>query len=332
MEQFCDPDSGKVLGFLPPDYTDQIKNESARLELRQWREARQATLLAKGVQPLRAAIGDLPTFISARKDFSNPVVTIGDPKELDQDGKKSITQAIEAFVPWKKGPFNLFGNEIDAEWRSDLKWERLRSHTNLNGKTVADIGCHNGYFMLRMLEENPAQIIGIEPVSKHWYGFQLFQRFVQDPRLYFELLGVEHMHLWEDHFDVVYCLGILYHHTDPIGLLRKINTSMKTGGELVIDCQGIPGDEDICLFPKGRYAKARGIWWLPTLNALKNWLTRSRFRNIQVIHAAPLDQEEQRSSAQAPIDSLGEFLDPNDSSRTIEGYPAPWRFYIKCLK
>ena len=28
------------------------------------------------------------------------------------------------------------------------------------------------------------------------------------------------------------------------------------------------------------------------------------------------------------IDSLQEFLDPEDPSLTVEGYPAPWRYYL----
>ena len=48
----------------------------------------------------------------------------------------------------------LFGVDIDTEWRSDWKWDRIEPHlgVSLEGKVVADIGCANGYFMFRMLE------------------------------------------------------------------------------------------------------------------------------------------------------------------------------------
>jgi len=35
--------------------------------------------------------------------------------------------------------------------------------------------------------------------------------------------------------------------------------------------------------------------------------------------------DEQRKTAWMESDSLAEFLDPNDLSKTIEGYPAPMR-------
>ncbi|MDX1522001.1 MAG: DUF1698 domain-containing protein, partial [Anaerolineae bacterium] len=121
---------------------------------------------------------------------------------------------------------------------------------------------------------------------------------------------------------------ILYHHTDPVGLLRKMHTALTPQGELVIDCQGIPGDEPVALTPRGRYARARGIWFLPTLSCLENWIHRAGFTNIRPVFAEPLSPAEQRRTAWADIDSLAEFLDPADPSLTIEGYPAPWRFYV----
>jgi len=38
-----------------------------------------------------------------------------------------IEKCIEALKPWKKGPLKLFGTDIDTEWRSDMKWERLQN-------------------------------------------------------------------------------------------------------------------------------------------------------------------------------------------------------------
>ena len=33
---------------------------------------------------------------------------------------------LQALGPWKKGPFNILGHAIDAEWQSQLKWQRLK--------------------------------------------------------------------------------------------------------------------------------------------------------------------------------------------------------------
>jgi tRNA (mo5U34)-methyltransferase len=42
--------------------------------------------------------------------------------------------------------------------------------------------------------------------------------------------------------------------------------------------------------------------------------------------------DEQRKTEWIGSQSLTEFLDPNDHSKTIEGYPAPKRAYIKAFK
>ncbi len=333
MEQLCDPNSGQVLGLTPKDYTQQISDQSAATELRSLRDTRYKALLAdKGLTDHRRALTNLPAFKSKKLIFDKPQVTIGDPNEVNGEDLATINNSLRTFIPWKKGPYNIFGTEIDSEWRSDIKWDRIKPFVNLKGKKVADIGCHNGYFMYRMAAQDPELVVGIEPMPLHWLNFQLLQRYAQVSSLNFELLGVEHMHLWPKFFDTIFCLGILYHHTDPISLLRKIHSAMKPGADLIIDCQGIAGDEPVALMPKGRYAQARGIWWHPTLPALKNWLHRTMFNSVEVIHAGPLVPEEQRQSDWAQIKSLSDFLDPEDPTKTIEGYPAPHRFYVKCRK
>ena len=107
-----------------------------------------------------------------------------------------------------------------------------------------------------------------------------------------------------------------------------MHRALRHRGEIVIDCQGIPGDMPIALTPSGRYAQARGIWFLPTQSCLENWMTRAGFIKIRCIFAEPLSPQEQRRTPWADIDSLSDFLNPDDPSRTIEGYPAPWRYYM----
>jgi tRNA (mo5U34)-methyltransferase len=75
-----------------------------------------------------------------------------------------------------------------------------------------------------------------------------------------------------------------------------------------------------------------GIWFLPTRVALTNWLKRANFRNMEFFYDEALSVEEQRGTEWAPIRSLSEALNTQDDSRTIEGYPAPRRFYLKAMK
>ncbi len=278
-----------------------------------------------------SSLEQAPAVSASKCDFNSDTITIGSRGDLDKAQNALLKAALAIFCPWKKGPFNIFGEYIDSEWQSQLKWNRLLPYIgSLENKIVADIGCHNGYYMYRMLPLKPRAVLGFEPVAKHWFNFHLIQKYTSRPELAFELFGVEHLDLFPETFDVIFCMGILYHHTDPISLLRKMRHALKKKGQIIIDCQGIPGDEEFALVPRGRYAGAKGIWFLPTLKCLINWIQRSGMQ-AQAVYSAPLLPEEQRATPWANIKSLKDFL-TEDQSRTIEGYPAPHRFYLIAKK
>ena len=323
----------EAIAFWPPDYLDEFGSLLNYVAILEVRGDRQPWIWSDRVQPYRAAVQSVYELKTEWFDASDAAIRVGKANELTPKQAEQWMAALKTFCPWKKGPFELFGIPIDAEWRSDLKWERILPHIQpLAQRKVADIGCHNGYFMFRMLHENPELVIGFEPVAKHFWNFQLIQNLIQQPNLYFELLGVEHIDLYPNVFDTIFCLGILYHHADPIGLLRKLREALAPGGELIIDCQGIPGEEAIALTPRKRYAQAKGIWFLPTQSCLETWIARAGFTDIHCFYAEPLSLAEQRRTPWADIDSLKEFLNPNDLTRTIEGYPAPWRYYVRASK
>jgi len=316
-----------------PDYLTALGPAVRQDEIRALRRERIARLAAPRFDALHAALAALPERRTEILELAHSAVTIGSPSELTASERRTLEAAACAFVPWKKGPFSLFGIEIDAEWRSDLKWARVEPVlAPLAGRVVADIGCNNGYFMYRLAAHAPALVVGFEPDLRHALAFDLLQRYARTPGLVFEPLGVEHMDLYAGVFDTVLCMGILYHHTDPVGLLRRIHRGMAAKGQLIVECQGIAGEDSVALVPEGRYGRARGIWFLPTRSCLANWLRRAGFIEIHCFYDAPLSSAEQRRTSWAPGDSLEEFLWPGDPTRTVEGYPAPRRIYFSAHK
>ncbi len=314
------------------DYLDQYQG-LLKGSIRALRTERQAKFADPRYQAMLNALSSLPEIKISKFSADADTVSIGAAKDLNVETKTLITQAIEAFIPWRKGPFDIFGEVINAEWRSELKWKRVLPHLlPLKGRKVCDIGCNNGYFMYRMLPLMPELVVGLEPESRHVLNFNFLQKYARAEPLYFEPLGIEHLDLYPGFFDTVFCMGILYHHTDPIGLLKKIFGAMAKGGQLIVECQGIPGEEPVALMPENRYAKARGFWWLPTRTCLEHWMQRSGFTKVKCFEDLALTGEEQRRSSHAPIDSLDNFLDKDDPSKTVEGYPAPRRFYLSAIR
>ena len=317
---------------MSQNYLKKFERQLEYDAIQQVRTARKRWLDYPSKFSFKEAVSQISAFQSRFVELDG-TIRIGQAEELSSEQHEKLQRVLETFIPWRKGPFEIFGTFIDAEWKSDLKWKRvLPVLDSLQGKKVADIGCNNGYYMFRMASHHPQLVIGFDPTVRHWYTFQFLQRFARIPGLHFELLGVEHMHFFSSFFDVVFCMGILYHHSNPIGILRRIWKGMKPGGQLIVESSGMPGKESIALFPEKRYGKVPGTWFVPTQSCLLNWLRRSGFRDVVPFFVNKLTLEEQRQTKWAPFESLQDFLDPGDPSLTVEGYPAPWRFYFHARK
>jgi tRNA (mo5U34)-methyltransferase len=61
-------------------------------------------------------------------------------------------------------------------------------------------------------------------------------------------------------------------------------------------------------------------------------LDRAGFDEFEVLAITTTTSEEQRKTEWSFDQSLEDFLDPNDKTKTVEGYPAPKRVYIKARK
>ncbi|NVJ52603.1 MAG: tRNA 5-methoxyuridine(34)/uridine 5-oxyacetic acid(34) synthase CmoB [Campylobacteraceae bacterium] len=257
--------------------------------------------------------------------------TIGKREDLTDSEFALIEETAKKLIPWRKGPFNLFGLEIDSEWQSNIKYNLIRPHFNLKDKIVADIGCNNGYYMFRMLEDKPKRLIGFDPAPLTLHQFEFINHFVKSDIVY-EMLGVEHLEYYNHKFDFIFMLGVLYHRPDPVGTLKSLARGLNSKGEILIDTFMIDGEEEICLTPNKRYSKIPNIYFIPTIPALRNWLSRAGFEDIEVIATTTTTSEEQRKTKWSFDQSLEDFLDPQDPSRTVEGYPAPKRVYMKARK
>ena len=260
------------------------------------------------------------------KNYSGNAIEIGRAEDLSSDEHNALHEYLLSLTPWRKGPFNLFGHDIDAEWRSDMKWNRIEPELpDLAGKTVCDVGCGNGYFLFKILQAGASRVLGLDPTRKFKRAFESVQIFAREPGLRFDLGGWQTLHYIPRTFDAIFAMGIVYHHSDPLELLKTIRGALKPKGWALIESQGIQGDDPVALFPRKKYCGASGMYFLPTAACLENWLYRSGFKNVKLLHNIPLSLAEQRRTAWADVNSLQEHLLQSDQTRTMEDYPAPWR-------
>ncbi len=94
----------------------------------------------------------------------------------------------------------------------------------------------------------------------------------------------------------------------------------------------IEGDVNQVLVPGERYAQMRNVYFIPSAEALKSWLEKCGFVDVRIVDFAVTTTDEQRRTDWMTSESLAEFLDPADSSKTVEGYPAPLRAVLVATK
>ena len=294
------------------------------------REEREQWLLWKNIVPMRDALAKIQQI-----KIENPKVILDDwvtvQCNLNKNEKSIIEQNAKALIPWRKGPFDIGGLKIDSEWQSNKKYNLLRPYFDLKNKCVADVGCNNGYYMFRMLEDKPKKIVGFDPSAIFKTQFDFINHFIKSDIKY-ELLGVEHLEFYETKFDFIFMLGVLYHRSDPIASLKSLNRALNKNGEIIVDSFMIDGEDEVCLFPKDRYNMIPNIYFIPTVNCFKNWLSRAGFKDIEVLEITKTDEQEQRVTPWTFGKSLDDFLDTQDKNKTCEGYPAPKRVYLKARK
>ena len=293
------------------------------------REERKKWLTWKNIKPYQEAIKALP-------EYSNVELALGDRvevhiKDLSTQDAQQIKETALLMKPWRKGPFQINDLLIDSEWQSQIKYNLLEPHFNLKDKIVGDIGCNNGYYLFRMLSQEPKKLIGFDPSAIYYSQFQFINHFIKSDIVY-ELLGVEHVSFYEHKFDTLFCLGVLYHRSDPVAMLKSLFKGLNKGGELILDTFMIDGEEEMCLTPKDRYSKIPNIYFVPTVPALTNWCHRAGFETVEVLEMMKTEHQEQRKTEWIDTQSLEDFLDPDDDTKTVEGYPAPKRVYIKAIK
>ena len=127
-------------------------------------------------------------------------------------------------------------------------------------------------------------------------------------------------------------MGVLYHRRSPLDHLVQLKDQLVSGGELVLETLVIEGDENSVLVPTSRYAQMRNVYFFPSAKALKVWLELVGFEDVRIVDENVTSVDEQRTTDWMTHNSLPDYLDPNDPSKTVEGYPAPRRAVLVARK
>lgn len=283
----------------------------------------------------QAAIDSLPEIGAGTIVCHDGALAIEPDGPVDAASLVDLRAALKGLHPWRKGPFRIDSLEIDTEWRSDWKWDRLAPHIEpLHDRLVLDVGCGNGYHAWRMALKGARQVIGIDPTAVFVAQFLAIRKLLRHARpslpdrVTLLPLGIEALPAGLRRFDSVFSMGVLYHRRSPLDHLLVLKETLRPGGQLVLETLVVEGGHDRVLLPQGRYAKMRNVWFIPSTGQLEGWLARCGFQDIRTVDVTQTSVSEQRSTDWMTFESLGDFLAPGDHSRTVEGYPAPLRAIV----
>lgn len=290
-------------------------------QLAHWRQKRERDDIKKWLH----IIDNLPQVTPSRLDLLHRVHAEITPEFSDHQ-REEIKKLLRGLMPWRKGPFSLYGVNVDTEWRSDWKWQRILPHlSSLEGRTVLDVGCGNGYHLWRMLGSGVRLAIGIDPMPLFFCQFEAVRKLLAaDQRAHLLPLVTEQLPALKA-FDTVFSMGVLYHRRSPLEHLYQLKDQLVSGGELVLETLVVTGDKHHVLVPGDRYAQMRNVYFIPSPQALQSWLAKCGFIDINTVNIVSTTLDEQRRTDWINSASLADFLDPHDHSKTIEGYPAPLR-------
>lgn len=341
-------------------------------------------LRAKPIVPLLCRLKQLSEDLPKGKCEYHYDRGIRIPQILPKNHKQGMYEMIESLAwdlrSWRKGPFFLGDLHIDSEWQSFVKWDLLLPYAQnlIENAIVGDIGCNNGFYLFAMSLHKARKLVGFDPSALFFCQFCFINRFLDLP-IEYELLGVQDLDEYlksknalkshktnalssgsgvirREKFDVLFCLGVLYHRSDVFATLKSLANALDSGGvafvdTLVIDeidlseeiLASLPQEArlalseklerftkmEFVLSPKKSYAKMRNVFFIPSVRAFEGWAYRCGFGEVELLAIVPTTTDEQRQTKWITSLSLESFLDENDSTRTSEGYPAPKRAYFK---
>ena len=289
----------------------------------------------------QASVARLPNLIVDNVQLDNDTLTINAP--LTDSEYKQATALLKQMMPWRKGPFQIGNDEgnsifIDTEWHSDWKWQRVAPYLSpLKGRRVLDVGGGSGYHGWRMAGAGADTVIIVDPSCLFYHQFMAIRHFVGRAdavthghgkgryRTHYIPVPLEALPENSQLFDTVFSMGVLYHRQSPFEHLQQLKGQLIKGGELVLETLVIDGGANTVLVPHDRYAQMNNVYFLPSVAALIGWLEKAGFSEVRCVDVAVTSIDEQRKTEWMNYHSLADFLDSNDPTKTIEGYPAPMR-------
>lgn len=157
---------------------------------------------------------------------------------------------------------------------------------SLAGRTALDIACNSGFWSYNLVDRGAESVLAFDTSPELIENAELVRRCRPDRpdygRIEFQV-GDVYTHPFDERtYDIVLCLGIMYHLTDIVGVARKVRRA--TGGIALIDSSvsSLTGNVlEISDHNKYFWCVPTEFSLVPTREALKTILLQSGFSSVR---------------------------------------------------
>jgi tRNA (mo5U34)-methyltransferase len=112
--------------------------------------------------------------------------------------------------------------------------KHLELDSSLQGKKVLDVGARDGYFSFEA-EKRGAEVIAIDYCPPGEMGFETAKRIFNSQVRFMQMNIYDIKYEKLGSFDIVLCLGLIYHLPDPYLALEIVRSVVKPGGVAYIE-------------------------------------------------------------------------------------------------
>lgn len=161
-----------------------------------------------------------------------------------------------------------FGTVARPQWESTAK---VRKNLDYKGKAVLDMGTMDGYWAFGAEKLGADSVYAIDicqgaPRAKSRF---LFAKEVLGSKANYVTCNAHDLNMANAPFDIIQCLGLLYHVQNPMLVLNRIAASLKEDGKLLLETACIFDNSNI---PWMRFNFDLGIYYDKTTFCCPNWV------------------------------------------------------------
>ncbi|MCP4907217.1 MAG: DUF1698 domain-containing protein [bacterium] len=206
---------------------------------------------------------------------------------------------------------------------SPAKLARLGLPDDLVGRSVLDIGAYDGFFSFEAERRGADRVLAVDTLAwergatSGWPCFSLAHR-VLSSAVEARKVDIHSLASAEiGSFDVVLCLGVLYHLRDPLSALEAV--ADVTGDLLVLETHTDATHlrRPAMVFYEGdELAGDASNWSGPNERMLATWLREVGFRDVEVVHRRSIGHRALRAFYRAGL-RLDRFPGLFDQGRIV---------------